>query len=424
MVAVLEPPSPPPDVDALVAALAAAVDDVVAVHAPDLCVSERAGLLGGVWREADRLQVELAVLSRVADLAGDWTEVGATSCTTWLSQLVRASGADVKERLRVGGALAQLPRVRAAGTGGEVSWEAVRILASTVAGGTSELARRDEEVLLEQAVRLRIRDLAAAVRHWKALAAAETGGPPPDPRERRSLRLARASDGFGVGSMVLDPEAASIVGRALEGVAGPRRNGDARSGPRRLADALVELCDAFLKGEVPGGRGAVAGLVLVPVEHLPTEPETGAARRHDDPPPGPGRGFGPSVRLVDGTPVDHEWLRRLACNSPFARAVLGADGLPLDVGREQRFATPAIWRALVLRDGGCSHPWCDRPPGWCEAHHVDGVWEAGRSTTAVEHMTLACARHHHLVHEGGWSVRIEHGRPVWTDPRGEPVRPP
>ena len=104
--------------------------------------------------------------------------------------------------------------------------------------------------------------------------------------------------------------------------------------------------------------------------------------------------------------------------------IIDADGLPLDVGREERFATPAIWHALIVRDGGCSHPWCDRPPGWCEAHHVTNDWDHPDTRTAVEHMTLACTRHHHLVHQRGWHVNIEHGRPVWYDPNGNPVKGP
>jgi hypothetical protein len=48
----------------------------------------------------------------------------------------------------------------------------------------------------------------------------------------------------------------------------------------------------------------------------------------------------------------------------FLPAVLGGDGQVLDVGRERRLFTGPLRRALVLRDGGCAFPGCDRPPRW------------------------------------------------------------
>ena len=86
MVAVVEPPSPSPDVDAVLLALASAVDHAISVEPEGLHPEDRVALLAGVWHEADRLQVELAVLARAADLAGDWTAAGAASPTTWLSE--------------------------------------------------------------------------------------------------------------------------------------------------------------------------------------------------------------------------------------------------------------------------------------------------------------------------------------------------
>jgi hypothetical protein len=48
----------------------------------------------------------------------------------------------------------------------------------------------------------------------------------------------------------------------------------------------------------------------------------------------------------------------------------GAVSQPLDVGRTGRVIQPAQRNALVVRDGGCVFPGCDRPPSWCEGHHL------------------------------------------------------
>jgi hypothetical protein len=58
--------------------------------------------------------------------------------------------------------------------------------------------------------------------------------------------------------------------------------------------------------------------------------------------------------------------------------------------------TAALWRALVVRDGGCTHPGCDRPPGWCEAHHIEHWADGG--TTTLDNLRLYCDRHHHDAH--------------------------
>jgi hypothetical protein len=58
----------------------------------------------------------------------------------------------------------------------------------------------------------------------------------------------------------------------------------------------------------------------------------------------------------------------------------GAPTQPLEVGRTSRVVTAAQRAALLVRDGGCAFPGCDRPPAWCEAHHLRH-WLHGGPTT-------------------------------------------
>jgi Domain of unknown function (DUF222)/HNH endonuclease len=120
-------------------------------------------------------------------------------------------------------------------------------------------------------------------------------------------------------------------------------------------------------------------------------------------------------------PLRHDTARRLACDSSLLPIVLGAASEPLDMGRQRRLVTPAIRRALNVRDGGCRFPGCDRPATWCDAHHLLSSVDGG--PTSVDNMILLCRRHHVLIHEHGWAIHLEYitGIVTATDPHGRPL---
>jgi hypothetical protein len=87
--------------------------------------------------------------------------------------------------------------------------------------------------------------------------------------------------------------------------------------------------------------------------------------------------------------------------------------------------SPALWAALVVRDGHCRHPGCDRPPSWCEAHLVRHFSKGG--PTCLSNLVMACSRHHHLWHDHGWDLQLRpDGTLVLTSPMGKVImsRPP
>jgi hypothetical protein len=100
--------------------------------------------------------------------------------------------------------------------------------------------------------------------------------------------------------------------------------------------------------------------------------------------------------------------------------VLGTAGEVLDLGRGSRLPSPALRRALVLRDRGCRFPGCDRPPQWTDAHHIQ-PWATGGPTT-LPNLILLCRHHHTLVHEGGWGIRLDTATntATATQPDGQP----
>jgi hypothetical protein len=95
----------------------------------------------------------------------------------------------------------------------------------------------------------------------------------------------------------------------------------------------------------------------------------------------------------------------------------------LSVGRKTRTISPALRRALEIRDQGCRFP--DQGPvalgargcAFTDAHHVRHWADGGE--TSLANTLLLCRHQHRLVHEGGWSIRwIGEGNPVFVDPRG------
>ncbi len=75
-------------------------------------------------------------------------------------------------------------------------------------------------------------------------------------------------------------------------------------------------------------------------------------------------------RLAKGAEITAGDLRRLCCDTDLMPVVLGGPSEILDVGHTQRLVTPAIRKALTLRDGGCVFPHCTAPDSACEAHHL------------------------------------------------------
>ena len=125
-----------------------------------------------------------------------------------------------------------------------------------------------------------------------------------------------------------------------------------------------------------------------------------------------------TATLDTGDRLSASAVRRLAGDAGIVPVVLGASGEVLDVGRMQRLVTPAIWKALMARDGHRGFPGCFRPPIACDAHHVLSWLDGG--ATSLDNMVLLCRAHHTLVHSSDWRVRTRPGggRPEFVAPPG------
>jgi hypothetical protein len=112
----------------------------------------------------------------------------------------------------------------------------------------------------------------------------------------------------------------------------------------------------------------------------------------------------------DGQALPVEVIRRLCCDGVIVPIWLGSDLEVLAVGRQQRLATRAQRRALRAMYRTCCLPDCTVPFEHCRIHHVT-FWEH-HGATDLDNLVPICERHHHLVHEGGWTLHLHPGRRI------------
>ncbi|WP_155389503.1 HNH endonuclease signature motif containing protein [Catellatospora paridis] len=200
----------------------------------------------------------------------------------------------------------------------------------------------------------------------------------------------------------------SVDGSVHAGARSPGHVRDLRTAGQRRADALTEICRRVLaSGELPDNGGDRPQLVVT-VDYDDLARRTGAGL------------------LDNGATLTPDTARRIACDAQVIPAVLGGDGQLLDLGRTRRLFTGALRRALVLRDRGCAFPGCDRPPRWCQGHHIRHWADGG--PTDLDNAVLLCGHHHRVIHHEDWRVRLGHDRrpefipPSYVDAARHPCR--
>jgi hypothetical protein len=108
------------------------------------------------------------------------------------------------------------------------------------------------------------------------------------------------------------------------------------------------------------------------------------------------------ARTPDGDVVDRATTNLLTCDGVFHPLLVDGGGVPLDLGRDVRFANRDQRRAVRQRDGGCVFPGCDAPARWTDVHHVVH-WEDGGGSD-LHNLACLCRHHHGVVHRTGWSM--------------------
>jgi hypothetical protein len=364
----------------------------------------------------DRLTAKVTCAVGEFDRAELWRDSGATSMTAWLRSSTRRSGREAARFTKTARRLHDLPVLTQAYLDGTMSGSQVQAVVANLNDETAPLFARAEADLVPTLARMPLPDLSIAMQQW-AQAATDSLHDPTDPEPRppeRRLHLSRTMDGRRELSGSLDPEAGALAELALRLAETNDVEGEpARTPAQRRADALVDIFRFFLDNQHAhrGGRHRPHLNVVIDYDDLVTR-----ARAHGAGPAGTGW-------LPDGTMLDGATLQRLACDAGLHRVVTQGRSSILDYGTTTRTVPANLYNALVVRDKHCRFPGCDRPPQWCEAHHIRH-WEH-LGPTALTNLALFCSRHHHILHLPGWEAELKpDGTLVVTRPDGQVMKSP
>ncbi|RAO03780.1 hypothetical protein GAR05_00761 [Micromonospora saelicesensis] len=399
-----------------------AVDDCAETALWALSDDELLASLDATQVLAQRLAAVQLGLVRELDGRGVAIAQGASSTAVWLRERLRLSGRSARQLVQLATTIdAAPPAVRDALLSGAITVEQGRVVAETVAAlpveAGPEVADKAAQLLIDWADRFDPTSLSRLGERVLAHVAPELA----DQAElkalerateraeaRRHVTLSEQQNGQVRLSGNLDTETASLLREAIDPLCAPAGEHDDRSPGQRRADALGEICRLALRtGQLPDNGGDRPQLVVtVSLEELVKGVRAGT--------------------LETGTRLTPGAVRRLACDAGVLPVVLDGNSQVLDVGRQRRLFTGPLRRALVLRDVGCAFPGCDRPPRWCDGHHIRHWADGG--VTALGNAVLLCGYHHRFIHRGDWTVRLAaDGRPEflppsWLDPLRTPRR--
>jgi len=380
----------------------------------------RAELLGGLDAATRSLAAAKAPVLVAQERSGAWRGPGVRSFDDARSRATRTGKGTARAEMEDARTLADLDGGATALSGGELTEDHVRRLRQRVdklpEDRRTEVLHGDATQLLDLA---RENDAPTFARKVEDLIAAksakDTQDDHEDRRAARSLTVRQAPEGTHI-SGLLDPVAGHALRLALDAATPVPAADDTRTPALRAADALGTFAQHALDGGAFKAGAPVRPHITLTMSdetfakaraHLRAATHTEGARSCDlvvAP---------PVVRLDDGPLVPPSELGRILCTSEMTRLVIGADSLPLDVGRAQRLYTGQLRRAVVARDSHCSWNGCAMPARLCEVHHIDW-WDDDHGHTSVDRGVLLCDYHHHEIHRRDLDVVRE---PVAGPPR-------
>lgn len=246
--------------------------------------------------------------------------------------------------------------------------------------------------------------------------------------ENRSFRQWVDEHGQHRASMVLDDHAALWLSSAIGAALRPRRGGprfvdreekaraeelvaDTRDNNQLAYDLIIDVLKAGMLADAKNVFGTRQAGVRLVITHEAQQAATSG-------------GAAIGIAEDDGIVLPAWVLSQHACESGTIECHLDRDGNPLYLGREQRLFSAKQRIALAIRDGGCRWKGCDRPPSYCEAHHID-QFDRDQGRTDIDRGILLCRFHHMQLHHGGWRITRDGAQDfLLHPPEGHPSASP
>lgn len=392
--------------------LSSLADDAAALRVWALTGAEVREVAKAVQRARTALDAVMSQLAGCADGMGLPKEDGATSTTAWLADLTGIPKGEASSLVTMAKHdAAATETTRAAWLAGDISTAQASVIMKaidTLPAWVDDQPRRDAEAhLIRLSGDYNLDDLKRfANRVIEVIdpdGADEMLGEQVRREEQRAwgatrLSLKRRGDGTTRGTFTIPDADGDTLRAAIEGIIAPRRANlnAARLGmdvddfsalPRdqKMGHAFIELFGHLPTEALPKAGGLAATVaVTIDIDDLRT-----------------GQG---TATNTSGTTTSATHAQRLACNAHLVALYLDSESKVLDHGTTKRLYDRHQRLALAVRDQGCIWPGCDRPPAWCEAHHLNFWSEDG--PTDLDNAALVCHFHHFLLHEGQWTAHM------------------
>ena len=351
----------------------------------------------------DRTEGFAAEATRRFEKAGGYKADGFLGMIPWLRVNGKLSGGAAAERVETARQLKELPRTEEALVRGEIGYQHAVTMARTAEQVGAAQVRKAEATLLKAAESMDPGQFVSVAKNFEHQVDAEAALAQANrAHARRYLQIGGVINGLARIEGQLVPEAAAKLQTAMEPFMKPAK-GDERTAGQRAHDALIEVCRRTDPAGRGDGEGRPTGGQSRPLVIITASLDTLA-----------GIDGAPAGELERGGPIPAETVRRFACDSAITR-ITGLGELEQELTHAARTIPPSTRRALVARDRHCVFPGCDRPPPWCDGHHL--VFWGDGGPTKLDNLGLVCGRHHRKVHEEGWKLRREKdGRWLATPP--------
>jgi Domain of unknown function (DUF222) len=234
-------------------------------------------------------------------------------------------------------------------------------------------------------------------------------------RGLRGLSHHPLAAGGGVATWRMDPETYASFVDCYDRMTSPKRGGvrfvdreraatadrikaDDRTPVQIASDGFLHLIRAGADADDSVMLGSGAPVVRITVAGKALETGVGLAR-------------------IDGqsAPISLKTAERLLCESETITATFDEHGHYIEDNSDARLYNRRQREILAAKFGGCMDPDCDRPPSWCEAHHIL-QWVRDHGKTLIINGILLCKFHHLKYHNDGYEIVCDALGQYWKVP--------